>query len=498
MVASTLASLVAGVAARHPDRPAVKLDDRVLDFAGLDDRAARVAGLLAAAGIEPGARVAVMVPNVPEFLVLYHGVLRAGAVVVPMNVMLKRREATFYLADSGAELMLYWHRCAAEATAAAADAGCPAIEVEPEAFDALLGDQGPRGPHPVEPADTAEILYTSGTTGRPKGATLSHGNLLENARISAEEILMLDPESVVLGVLPLFHASGQTLSMNAAISGGACLTMLPRFDPGGALRIIERDRVTHLQGVPTMYIALLNHPEREKFDVSSLRNCVIGAASTPAEVLREFGEAFDCELFEGYGLSEASPLASFNHPGRPSKIGSIGTPLRGVEMKIFDEHDREVPRGETGEIVVRGHNVMKGYWGLPEETAAALRGGWLHTGDMGRVDGDGYFFIVDRKKEMIIRGGYNVYPREVEEVLYEHPGVREAAVVGLPDARLGEEVGAAVVPTPGSEPDPAELVDFVRTRLAAYKYPRHVWFVHELPKGPSGKILKREIALPAV
>ena len=495
---ATLASLIAEVAARGAGRAAVRLDERVLSFGELDDLTARVAGLVTEAGLRPGDRVGVMVPNVPEFLVTYYGVLRAGGVVVPMNVMLKRREVAFYLGDSGAQLLFHWHGCADEAIAGAEEVGCRAVEVDPDRFAALLGGCEPQAPVEVEPDAAAEILYTSGTTGLPKGAVLTHRGLIENARIAGEDILLLDADSIVLGVLPLFHASGQTLGMNATMFKGGCLTLQPRFDPGAALGIIERDRVTHFQGVPTMYITLLHHPGREGFDVSSLRNCVVGAAAMPEDVLHGFEEAFGCSVYEGYGLSEASPLATFNHPGRPNKVGSIGTPLAGVEVKVFDDEDREVPTGEIGELVIRGHNVMKGYWERPEETAEALRGGWLHTGDMAREDADGYFLIVDRKKEVIIRGGYNVYPREVEEVLYEHPQVREAAVIGLSDERLGEEVGAVVVLLPGAVLEPAELREFVKARLAAYKYPRQVWFVDELPKGPSGKILKREIDRPAV
>jgi long-chain acyl-CoA synthetase len=276
--------------------------------------------------------------------------------------------------------------------------------------------------------------------------------------------------------------------MNASLRVGATLTLLPKFDPGEALEIMQRDRVTHFYGVPTMYGALLHHPDRESYDTSALRICITGGASMPVEVLRGFEQAFDCEVLEGYGLSETSPVASSNHPGRPRKPGSIGTPLEEVEMKVVDENDEEVPPGEVGEVVIRGHNVMKGYWQRPEATAEAMRGGWFHSGDMARIDEDGYFFIVDRKKDLIIRGGYNVYPREVEEILYEHPKIREAAVVGVPHDEWGEEIGAAVVLHEGEELSPEEVSGYVKERIAAYKYP---------PKGPTGKIVKREIATPS-
>jgi long-chain acyl-CoA synthetase len=303
-------------------------------------------------------------------------------------------------------------------------------------------------------------------------------------------------QDVILGALPLFHSFGQTCCMNNAVRAGACLTMIPRFDPAKALEIIQRDNVTLFEGVPTMYHAMLNHPDRERYDVSSLRTCVSGGSAMPVEVMRGFEKAFGCVVLEGYGLSETSPVASFNHLDREHKPGSIGTPIEGVEMEVVDDDDNELPPGEVGEIVIRGHNVMKGYWNRPDATAEVMRGGWLHTGDMARVDEDGYFFIVDRKKDMIIRGGYNVYPREIEEVLYEHPAILEAAVIGVPDPSMGEEVAAAVVLRPDAEASADDIRAFVKERVAAYKYPRHIWFAEELPKGPTGKILKREIAVP--
>jgi long-chain acyl-CoA synthetase len=301
---------------------------------------------------------------------------------------------------------------------------------------------------------------------------------------------------VLLGALPLFHSFGQTVCMNCSALVGACLTMIPRFEPGKALEIIERDQVTVFAGVPTMYSAMLHHPDRDAVDVSCLRLCVSGGAAMPEQVMRSFEEAFDCKILEGYGLSETSPVASFNHPDRDRKPGSIGTPIEGVEMRVADENDEDVAQGEVGEILIRGHNVMKGYWNRPDATEEAMRNGWFHSGDMARLDEDGYFFIVDRKKDLIIRGGYNVYPREVEEVLYEHPAVMEVAVVAVPHDELGEEVGAAVALKPGQQASAEELQEFAKQQVAAYKYPRRVWFVEALPKGPTGKILKREIEVP--
>src|SRR5215213_380801 len=428
-----LASILTDSAERRPDSPAIRLGDDELTYAALDDLSARLATVLAEKGVKPGDRVGVMLPNVPEFPVAYYGVLRAGAVVVPMNVLLKRREIAFYLEDSGAELLLAWHGFAEEARGGAADAATELIEVEPASFAELLQRVEPT-PGLAETAedDTAVILYTSGTTGKPKGAELTHHNLLRNAEISSRTTCEVGSDSVVLGALPLFHSFGQSVGMNASLLAGACLTLVPKFDPGEALETIQRDGVTHFYGVPTMFGALLHHPDREGYDTSSLRNCVTGGASMPVEVLHGFEEAFGAVVLEGYGLSETSPVASSNHPDMERKAGSIGTPIEGVEMRVVDEDDKEVGQGEVGEIVIRGNNIMKGYWQRPDETEEAMRGGWFHSGDMARTDEDGYFYIVDRKKDLIIRGGYNVYPREVEEVLYEHPKIREAAVVGIP------------------------------------------------------------------
>jgi long-chain acyl-CoA synthetase len=491
-----LASLLTDSAARHPERPAIKLDDTVLTYAQLDGASAHLAGLLAERGFRPGDRVGVMLPNVPCFPVVYYGILRAGGVVVPMNVLLKEREVAYYLEDSGAKLLFGWADFGAQARPGAAAAGAELVEVAP-GFEAQLG-AAPARPElaAVADEDTAVILYTSGTTGRPKGAELTHANLYVNARTKLETLIQLTAEDVILGALPLFHSFGQTSAMNAGLMAGACLTLLPRFEAAKALAVMERDGVTVFLGVPTMYMGMLAVAPQQRPDASSLRTCISGGASLPVELLRAFEAQFGTKILEGYGLSETSPVASFNHPDRERKPGSIGTPIRDVQMKVFDENDGEVAQGEIGEIVIRGPNVMKGYWQRPDATAEAMRGGWFHTGDLARVDEDGYFFIVDRKKDLIIRGGYNVYPREVEEVLYEHPAVAEAAVVAVPHAELGEEVGAAVALKAGGEASPEELQAFVKERLAAYKYPRHVWFVPELPKGPTGKILKREIAVP--
>ena len=486
-------------AARGGMLPAVRMDDVVVSFGALDDLSAHMAGLLREHGVRPGDRVGVMLPNVPQFAIAYYGVLRAGGIVVPMNVLLKRREVAFYLGDPDAEVLLAWHEFEEEAGAGAAEAGAECIVVRPGEFEHLLTRAvAVREVVDRVGSDTAVILYTSGTTGQPKGAELTHSNLRRNAEVMAQ-MFSIGPEDVVLGALPLFHAFGQTCALNVAVAGRACLTLIPRFHPDKVLEIIQRDRVNVFEGVPTMFVALLNHPEAASYDVSSLRLCASGGAALPVEVLRGFEETFGCLVLEGYGLSETSPVASFNHPDRERKPGSIGTPIEGVEMKVIDdERGEEVARGEVGEIAIRGHNVMKSYWRRPDATAEAISpDGWLRTGDLAKVDEDGYFFIVDRKKELIIRGGYNIYPREIEEVLYEHPAVHECAVIGIPHPELGEEVGAAVSLRPGAEATAKELREFVKRQVAAYKYPRHVWLVEDLPKGGTGKILKREIDVPA-
>jgi long-chain acyl-CoA synthetase len=491
-----LAEILTASAERDRDHVALKLDDIEMTYGQLDQASQRVAGLLAEKGFEPGDRVGVMLPNVPYFAICYYGVLRAGGVVVPMNVLLKRREVAFYLKDPGAQLLFAWEGFGEDATAGAEEAGAECVLVAPGEFENVLAAAEPRDAVvDSEPDDTAVILYTSGTTGTPKGAELTHQNLTRNCDV-ARSLFELGSEAICLGALPLFHSFGQTCGLNATIAGGGTLTLIPRFDPGKALEIIQRDQVNVFEGVPTMYGAILHHPERDSFDTSSLRLCGSGGSAMPVELLKGFEQAFGCKVLEGYGLSETSPVASFNHRERERKPGSIGTPVKGVEMKVVDEDGTDVPHGEVGEIVIRGHNVMKGYWGRAEATAETIVDGWLHTGDMATVDEDGYFFIVDRKKDMIIRGGYNVYPREIEEVLYEHPDVREAAVIGVPHDELGEEVGAAVALKDGAETSPEQLREFVKEQVAAYKYPREIWFVDELPKGPTGKILKREIQAP--
>jgi long-chain acyl-CoA synthetase len=483
-------------ARRYGDHPALRLDEHVLTYAQLDAAAARLATLVRGAGVQPGDRVGLMMPNVPAFAVIAYGVLRAGGVVVPMNPLLKAREVAYYLTDSGARLMFVWHGMAAQAQDGAGHAGTVCQVVTPGEFEASLAAVAPAADM-VERADddAAVILYTSGTTGQPKGAELTHAGLHLNQEIVSRTLATLTPDDVVMGCLPLFHVFGLTAGLNATLGTGACMTLIPRFTPEKALEVIARDRVTVFEGVPTMYAAMLHAAGHGvTFDASSLRLCVSGGSAMPVEVMRSFEKVFGCIVLEGYGLSETSPVASFNHPDRERKPGTIGTPIEGVEMRLVDDVGQEVAPGGVGEIQIRGHNVMKGYWGRPEATAAAINAeGWFSTGDLAQVDDEGYYTIVDRKKDLIIRAGYNVYPREIEEVLYEHPAVAEAAVVGIPHATLGEEVGAAVSLKPGAVATPEELVEFVKERVAAYKYPREVWLMEELPKSSTGKILRRDV-----
>jgi long-chain acyl-CoA synthetase len=481
---------------RHASRTAIKLDDVELTYASLDEGSARVAGLLRAKGVQVGDRVGIMLPNIPYFALVYHGVLRSGGIVVTMNVLLKEREVRFYLENSGAKVVFAWHEFGDAAKRGAAEAGAECVLVKPGEFEQMLASAKPVSEVADRSLDdTAVIIYTSGTTGTPKGAQLTHGNLGGNCEV-AQKLFSLTERDVVFGGLPLFHCFGLSCGLNTVMRAGACLTLLPRFDPAKALEIIDRDGVSVFEGVPTMYTALLHQPSKQGA-AAKLRICVSGGAALPVEVLRGFEDRFGCKLLEGYGLSETSAVSSFNHADRERKPGSVGTPIEGVQMKIVDDKGTEVPQGEVGEIVIRGHNVMKAYWNRPEATAEAIDAdGWFHSGDLGKVDKDGYYFIVDRKKDMIIRGGYNVYPREIEEVLYEHPAVREAAVIGIPHDELGEEVAAVVALKEGEHLSAEDLQAFVKAQVAAYKYPRSIWFVDELPKNPTGKILKRAIEVP--
>jgi len=493
-----LGTVLQASASENPDDVSIIHDERKITFGELDRAARGVATSLRARGIEAGDKVGLLIPNVPEFTIAYYGILYAGATVVPINILAAAPEVAYFLDDSSAKLLIVHPLFAEPGEAGAAEQGVPVVvagslDGSPSEIDELAAAAPLSALHPTAPDDTAVILYTSGTTGKPKGAELTHSNLFLNCAIVVPKLIPgAGRGHVALATLPLFHSFGQTCVQNASIALGGTFTLMPRFEPGGAFEIIERDAVTLFAGVPTMYFALLHH-EGAKPDISTLQFCLTGGAPMPVEVMSEFEDKFGVKIQEGFGLSETSPVASFGVVGKPRKAGSIGYPAWGVEMCIVDDDDNPLPDGERGEICIRGHNIMKGYLGRPDATKEALRGGWFHSGDIGYRDDDGCYWIVDRKKDMILRGGFNVYPREVEEVLYAHESVVEAAVIGVPHESHGEEVKAVVALSAGSTATPDAIKAFCKERLAAYKYPRTVEIVDALPKGPTGKILKREL-----
>src|ERR1700722_13350985 len=498
-----LAVMVAESARRTPGKPAVILGETKVSYAQLDAQSDRVAAALTAAGLTPGDRVGLQLPNIPQFVIAYFGILKAGGVVVPMNVLLKAPEIEFQLRDSGARVLITFGALLDESAKAAEAAAVTSLYVVTEsgapaagtAFDVLLAGDPP-GPQLTwrSPADPAVIIYTSGTTGTPKGAVLSHLSLYMNADIPGR-LFEFNADDTVVVALPLFHVFGLSSVMNTCILLGGTMSLVPRFEPRAVLELMRRDRVSVFMGVPTMFIALLQAAESADCDLASLRVAVSGGAPIPAEVIDSFERRFGVPILEGYGLSESSSAATFNISAAERKVYSAGKPIWGTSVQIWDADSRPLPpgAGQVGEIVLRGPNIMIGYHDNPEATAKAFAGGWFHTGDLGYLDEDGFLFIVDRIKDLIIRGGYNVYPREVEEVLYAHPAVAEAAVIGVPDPMMGEEVRAIVAVKPGQSVTEAELIQFVKERAAAYKYPRAIEFRDSLPKGATGKILKKEL-----
>ncbi|MGP4029233.1 long-chain-fatty-acid--CoA ligase [Actinomadura sp. 3N407] len=496
-------------AREHPDRTALVSGAARLSHSRLNALACQVAALLAARGIGPGDRVAVSCPNIAFFPIVYFGVLKAGATVVPLNVLLTSDEIAYHLADSSARAYFCFEGTAELPMAVRGRAAFDespdcrlfvVLPADPQAELHPLGETLPTAlaglpeEHPTvatAPGDTAVVLYTSGTTGRPKGAELSHENMVLNA-IVADDLVARTGRDAFLVSLPLFHSFGQTVLMNMGLRRGATLVLQSRFDAAEALAVMDAERVTLFAGVPTMYWALLGEV-RPTTVPQHLRVAVSGGAALPVELLNRFEKVFGLSVQEGYGLSETSPVAAFNPPGRPIRPGSVGRPVWGVEMKLIDDVWNTVHGAGPGEIAVRGHNVMKGYLGRVHATAEVLRDGWFRTGDIARRDDDGYYFIVDRAKDLIIRGGFNVYPREIEDVLVSHPEVSLAAVVGVPHTARGEEIKAFVVREAGADVSAAELSAWCRERLAAYKYPRLFEFRDGLPLGPTGKILKREL-----
>ncbi|MBB6119095.1 long-chain-fatty-acid--CoA ligase [Nocardiopsis algeriensis] len=508
-----------------PEKDCLVFGDLRLNYAITDMIANQVANLLVSRGVRPGDRIALASPNLPYFPFVYYGALKAGAVVVPLNVLLTPREIAYHLEDSGAKAIFAFTGSpelplgerAFEAFGqvdtcefyvdlpATPGATESAIEGAETLWKALEGQPGEFESVQTSSEDTAVIIYTSGTTGKPKGAELSHNNLMMNAVVSAG---MVNPHpdgrDVALVVLPLFHIFGQTVMLNAALYRGATLVLMPRFDGNEALALLEKEGVTAFAGVPTMYWGLLNAAqaaEAGKYDLEkiahNLVDAVSGGAALPGQLAEDFVKTFGVGIKEGYGLSETSPVASFNNPNVKAKTGSIGRPVWGVEMKLIDpEWNEVVKEGDedpVGEIAIRGHLVMKGYHNRPEVNAEVLRDGWFRTGDIARRDDEGFYFIIDRSKDMIIRGGYNVYPREVEEVLMTHEAVSLAAVVGVPHDSHGEEVKAFVILKDGASATAEEIIEWSKERLAGYKYPREIEFRDTLPMTSTGKILKREL-----
>ncbi len=516
-----LASIIEHHARISPEKEAIIWNEMRLTYGKLNALSNRVANALTEMGIKHGDKVALSCPNLPFFPIVYFGILKVGAAVVPLNILFKSREVAYHLTDSDAKAVFVFEGTNELPLAQTVKEGFDQVET---CENLIVMTINPTAASPIEntktlheitaeksetfetvptaPHDTCAILYTSGTTGQPKGAELTHFNLMTNiTTIFTLHTPVLDftdgVQKTTLITLPLFHTTGQTVQMNTYLYSGSRVVLLPRFEPRATLEIMVRERVNAWVGVPTMYWALLRYIEENDFDISTiadnLKAPTSGGAPMPVEVMKEFEAKFGISVVEGYGLSETSPLATFNQFEKPSKAGTVGQPIFGVQVKCVDENDAEVPTGERGEIVIRGSNVMKGYYKRPEATAEAFKGGWFHTGDIGIFDEDGYLSIVDRKKDMILRGGYNIYPRELEEVIMTHPAVSLVAVIAVPCEKMGEEVKAYVVKKQGAQLSEDEFIVWCKTQFANYKYPRFVEFRDELPVGGTGKILKRAL-----
>ncbi|MFI5498282.1 long-chain fatty acid--CoA ligase [Nocardia asteroides] len=484
----SLASILAEPARRRPDHLALIEGETRITFAELWHQARAQAGALAARGVRPGDRVALLCPNTADFPRAYFAILAAGATVVPVHLLLTAPEMAYVLRDSGATLLICHPQVAATGAEAARAVGIDSVapaDLVAEPIPAFVS----RGP-----LDTAVVFYTSGTTGTPKGAELSHLNMVMCATVNTFDANEIHRDDIALGALPLFHVFGQTVSMNSHWRVGGTLVLLPRFDAAAALAVMTAERVNLFHGVPTMYLALLDAATRAE-ELPALKLCISGGAALPVAVLEEFERVFGAPVLEGYGLSETSPTAAVNQPVYGAEAGTVGHPVWGVDVEIADPAVADrialLPVGAVGEVVVRGHNVFTGYTGRPEATAAAVVDGWFRTGDLGTRDDTGRIRIVDRIKEMILRGGFNVYPTEVEAALMRHPRIAQVAVIGVPDEHYGEEIVAVVVAD--GELTEREVIEFGQEQVARYKYPRRVEFVTELPLGPTHKVLKREL-----
>jgi len=499
----SLASILAESAQRYPDRDAVVIGPQRITYSTLWEESRRYAAVLAQEGVGPGDRVALLVPNVPDFPRVYYAALSLGAVVVPVHCLLVAREIGFVLTDSRASVLVAAAPLLVQGAPAADQAGVKLLAVMGgegvDRLDLRAADAEPIASYVArEPQDEAVILYTSGTTGTPKGAVLTQLNMTMNAMVTAMSVVFLTADDVILGCLPLFHSFGQTCAMNAGFFAGSTLVLLPRFDGAAALDLIVEQDVNVFMGVPTMYVGLLAAARTDERR-PTLRIAMSGGASLPVAIIDRFADVFGADIYEGYGLSETSPVATFNQPVYGRKPGTVGRAIWGTEAEIaapeVEGRIQLLAPGEIGEVVMRGHNVFAGYLNNPEATAAAVVDGWFRSGDLGTKDADGFIAIVDRTKDLIVRGGFNVYPREIEEVLAGHPGIAQVAVVGFADAVRGEEICAVVVRSPeGADLDGDALIAWSRERLGAHKYPRRIEFVEAMPMGPSGKVLKRELA----
>ena len=509
-----LASILEISARDHKDNTAFIFADKEYSFDQINKAANQVANGLVSLGIAKGDKVAISCFNLPYFPIIYFGILKAGAVVVPLSVLLKSDEIEYHLKNSEAKAYFCFHGTEELPMAKMGSAGFEKvvgcehfITIMPtpdmpssvpgcKTFGELVANQSPEFDIAVtETDDTAVIVYTSGTTGFPKGAELSHSNLIMNA-IACKDLFGSNAGDTQLVVLPLFHIFAMTVLMNTGVMTGACSVLLPRFDAKDVLGLLQKHEVSVFAGVPTMYWGLAAYDGNE-FDLDAiaknLRMSISGGASLPVQVLNDFEAKFNVPILEGYGMSEGSPVVTFNKSEKERKPGSIGLPIWGVEVKLVDADGAEVPVGEKGELWYRGHNVMKGYYNNPEATADTITDGWLHSGDIAIKDEDGFFFIVDRTKDMIIRGGLNVYPREVEEVIMKHDAVSLVAVIGIPDEKMGEEIKAFVVLKDGHEANSEDIMSYAEGKLAAYKYPRVVEFLDAMPMSATGKILKKEL-----
>lgn len=501
-------------ARRYPTKDAFTFMDTTLNYAQINGAANQIANGLKAKGIQPGDKVALSCFNLPYFPIIYFGILKAGATVVPLSVLLKTEEIAYHLQDSDAKAYFCF---IGSDELPMGKMGLAGFQQAPLCEQFYMIMPKPEMPAPLEGVatmgslmagqspvcetartsaeDTAVIIYTSGTTGRPKGAELTHSNLMLNAIIAAD-LGTVTSEDKTLIVLPLFHIFAMTCLMNAGIYRGASSVLLPRFDAETVFGLMQKHNLTIFAGVPTMYWGLVNYTD-PKFDYDliskNLRIAMSGGAALPVQVLKDFEARFNVPIMEGYGMSEGSPVVTFNHLHDKRIPGSIGKPVWGVEVMVADENDKEVPVGEKGQILYRGHNVMKGYYKRPEVNKEVLKGGWLHSGDVAIKDEEGFFYIVDRTKDMIIRGGLNVYPREVEETMIKHDAISLVAVTGIPDEKMGEEIKAYVVLADGKSATEAEIKAWTKENIAAYKYPRQVEFLDALPMSATGKILKKEL-----